>query len=218
MGLVQRITFVEVEFNAINIIDYTGTFVFAVSGIMMAVDKKFDFFGAIILAFVTAIGGGTIRDLLIGINPVSWITSNIHVLIILSAVPISYLLYDYFKVVRRAFWIFDTLGIGLFTILGLEIALENDISVLMSIMMGVASAVFGGIIRDVLSNEVPLIFQKEVYAFACLFGAIVYVALGYFQVYDAVKMPIAIASVITIRLLSIKYNWSIPFNPLRRKS
>lgn len=214
----ERLTFVKVEITAINIIDLTGTFVFAVSGIMMAVDKKFDFFGAIILAFVTSIGGGTIRDLLIGINPVSWISSNIHILIILSAVPISYVLYDYFRVVRRAFWIFDTLGIGLFTILGLEIALENEVSVLMSIMMGVISAVFGGILRDVLANEVPLIFQKEVYAFACLSGALVYVALGYFEVYDAVKMPVSIACVISIRLLSIKYNWSIPFNPLRRKS
>lgn len=206
------------EVNAINIIDISGTFVFAVSGIMMAVDKKFDFFGAIILAFVTAIGGGTIRDLLIGISPVSWISSSTHILTIMAAIPISYLLYDFFRVVRKAFWIFDTLGIGLFTILGLEIALEHHVSIPVSIMMGVISAVFGGIIRDVLANEVPLIFQKEIYAFACLFGAVVYVGIGYLAFNSVFQMSFSIASVIVIRLLSIKYNWSIPFRPLRNGS
>ena len=202
------------DWNLISFIDISGTFVFAVSGIIAAVEKKFDFFGVIILAFVTSIGGGTVRDLMIGSTPVGWMKSDIHILTILAAVPICYFLNSHLQRVRRTFFLFDTVGIGLFTILGLEKCLLIGLHPIVAVMMGIVSAVFGGVIRDVLLNEVPIVFRKEVYAFACLAGALVFIGLNYISDFRSVNMIISISTVIAIRLLSIRYKWSIPFNPL----
>jgi uncharacterized membrane protein YeiH len=201
------------EWSLINIIDIAGTFVFAVSGIMVGIKKQFDFFGVIILAFVTAIGGGTLRDLLIGSTPVGWMEDEIYGIVILSAVPICYFFSSQLRRVRKTFFLFDTVGIGLFTVLGVEKSLDFGLSPIIAVMMGVVSAVFGGILRDVLSNNVPLIFRKEVYAFACLAGAGVYLGLSYAPLGTEINQIIAISVVITIRLLSLYYKWSIPFNP-----
>ncbi|MFK7787698.1 MAG: trimeric intracellular cation channel family protein [Crocinitomicaceae bacterium] len=201
------------EWSLINSIDIAGTFVFAVSGIMVGIKKQFDFFGVIILAFVTAIGGGTLRDLLIGSTPVGWMQNEIYGLVILSAVPICYFFSAQLRKVRKTFFLFDTLGIGLFTVLGVEKSLEFGLSPVLAVMMGIVSAVFGGVLRDVLSNDVPMVFRKEVYAFACLAGAITYLGLNYLNVGKELNEIIAISMVITIRLLSIRFKWSIPFNP-----
>jgi uncharacterized membrane protein YeiH len=119
---------------------------------------------------------------------------------------------------RKTFLIFDTVGIGLFTILGIEKSLEMNLSPLIAVMMGVVSAVFGGVLRDVLSNQVPMIFRKEIYAFACLFGGALYLMLDYFKVEEITSLSISIVVVITVRLLSIKKQWSIPFRPLGGKN
>lgn len=202
------------DWNLITLIDISGTFVFAVSGIMVAIQKKFDFFGVIILAFVTAVGGGTLRDLMIGSTPVGWMQSEIHVITILSAVPVCYFLSSQLQKVRKTFLIFDTLGIGLFTVLGIEKSLDFGLPSVVAVMMGIVSAVFGGVLRDVLANDVPMVFRKEVYAFACLSGALVYLGLDLISISNELNMILAIAVVITIRLLSLRYKWSIPFNPL----
>jgi uncharacterized membrane protein YeiH len=202
---------------AIDVIDIVGTFVFALSGVMVAVEHKFDFFGTIILAFVTAVGGGTLRDILIGATPVSWMGSEVLIYVILVTIPLAYLFLNFLKKLRRTMFIFDTIGIGMFTILGLEKSLEIGLSPIIAVMMGVVSAVFGGVIRDVLSNEVPLIFRKEIYAFACFFGALVYLIMEYFYPIKELNMFVSILVVIAIRVLSIKNKWSIPFNPISRK-
>ncbi|NVK65047.1 MAG: trimeric intracellular cation channel family protein [Flavobacteriales bacterium] len=201
------------DWNLINFIDISGTFVFAVSGVMVGIKKQFDFFGVIILAFVTAIGGGTLRDILIGSTPVSWMKNEIYGLVILSAVPVCYFFSAQLRKVRRTFFLFDTVGIGLFTVLGVEKSLDFGLHPLIAVMMGVVSAVFGGILRDVLSNDVPLVFRKEVYAFACLAGALAYLGLSYLPISTVLNEIIAISVVISIRLLSLWYKWSIPFNP-----
>lgn len=203
--------------NAIEIIDIIGTFVFALSGVMVAVEHKFDFFGTIILAFVTAVGGGTLRDILIGSTPVSWMGSEILIYVIFATIPMAYLFLNFLKKLRRTMFIFDTIGIGLFTILGLEKSLEIGLSPVIAVMMGVVSAVFGGVIRDVLSNEIPLIFRKEIYAFACFAGAIVYVVMEQLVTIQEVNMLISILTVILIRVFAIKYKWSIPFTPIAKK-
>jgi uncharacterized membrane protein YeiH len=202
---------------AIDVIDIVGTFVFALSGVMVAVEHKFDFFGTIILAFVTAVGGGTLRDILIGATPVSWMGSEVLIYVILVTIPLAYLFLNFLKKLRRTMFIFDTIGIGMFTILGLEKSLEIGLSPIIAVMMGVVSAVFGGVIRDVLSNQVPLIFRKEIYAFACFFGALVYLIMEYFYPIKELNMFVSILVVIAIRVLSIKNKWSIPFNPISRK-
>ena len=175
-------------------------------------DRKYDLFGAFMLGFVTAVGGGTLRDLLIGSTPVAWMQNQIYVYLIISAIPICYVLKNPIQKMKRSWFLFDTIGIGLFTILGLQKTLSFGLSPLIAIMMGVVSAVFGGVIRDVLSNQSPLIFRKEIYAFACLAGAVLFIISDHFFA-ENISMVISIISVIVIRLLAIKYKWSLPFNP-----
>ena len=203
--------------DAVFIIDVCGTFAFAISGVMAAIERKFDLFGTIILAFATALGGGTLRDVLIGSTPVGWMESDIHIYLVFSTIPIVFLFFKKLKKLKRTFFIFDTLGIGLFTVLGMEKAISLGLSPLVSVMMGVVTAVFGGIIRDVLSSKVPIIFEKEIYAFACLSGALTYLAFKTIHVNEEFNLFFSVAVVITIRLLAIKYKWSIPFNPLVSK-
>ena len=111
---------------------------------------------------------------------------------------------------RRTMFLFDTIGIGLFTILGLQKTLALDISPIIAVMMGSVSAVFGGVIRDVLCNEVPLIFRKEIYATACIFGACLFLILDHFNVAETVNMLITITAIIIIRILAVRYHWSLP--------
>ncbi len=204
--------------DAIFLVDICGTFAFAVSGVLAAVERKFDLFGVIILAFVTSLGGGTLRDILIGSTPVSWMNSDVHIYLILLTIPLAYFFMNTLVKLKKTFLLFDTIGIGLFTVLGLDKAIEVGLSPVVAIMMGVVTAVFGGVIRDVLSNQVPLIFRKEIYAFACLSGAIVYSSLNYFGLFIEFNLMISITVVISIRLLAIKNKWSIPFKPLAKRN
>lgn len=203
---------IDLDVDLVSLIDYTGTFVFAISGVMAGVDRKFDLFGVFILGFVTAVGGGTLRDLLIGSTPVAWMKDEVYVYLIMSTVPICFIGKSLILKMKKGVFLFDTIGIGLFTVLGMQKTLALGLSPLIAIMMGVVSAVFGGVIRDVLSNRAPLIFRKEIYAFACLAGALLY--LGAIEFFPApVSMVISIAAVIAIRILAIRFKWSLPFNP-----
>ena len=163
--------------EVLYILDIIGTFVFAISGIRLAAKKELDLFGAAVIGFVTAVGGGTTRDILLGNYPVGWVNNIIYPAIILAAVPFTYIFRKYIVNLKRTFFIFDTIGIGIFTILGLQKALDLGIHPAIAIVMGMVSAVIGGVIRDILCNEIPLIFRKEIYATACLSGALVFFLL-----------------------------------------
>lgn len=198
--------------DLIIFIDYSGTLVFAISGVLAGVDRKFDLFGVFILGFVTAVGGGTLRDVLIGSTPVGWMHNEIYIYLIMSALPICYFWKNRILKMKKGIFLFDTIGIGLFTVLGLQKTLVLGLSPLIAVMMGVVSAVFGGIIRDVLSNHEPLIFSKEIYAVACLTGAILFlIATMFFS--EPIALSVSIAAVIVIRILAIKRHWSLPYNP-----
>lgn len=190
--------------------DLIGTFVFAISGVMVASQKKFDVFGTFVIAFVTAIGGGTLRDVLIGSTPVGWIKEPAYIYIIIVACITSILLKNYILKLSKTLFLFDTIGIGVFTILGLEKALGVGVSPIVAVMMGTISAVFGGVVRDVLCNEEPLIFRKEIYATPCIAGGIIYVILDGFVAQSDVIIGATMASIIGIRLLAVKYHWSLP--------
>ena len=144
-----------------------GTFVFAISGILTSTDKRFDLVGTIVIGVVTALGGGTLRDVMIGATPVQWMLDTTYLWVILLALVTCFFLKKHIEKLRRSFFIFDTIGIGLFTILGINKSIEFGLPPASALLMGIVSAVFGGIIRDVLSNEIPLIFRKEIYATAC---------------------------------------------------
>ena len=191
-------------------IDLIGTFVFAISGAQTAIHKRFDIFGAVIIAFVTAVGGGTLRDILIGSHPVGWMGDLNYLYLILLAVPCCLFFRKYILQLRRTLFLFDTIGIGLFTILGVQKSIAFGIAPPIAVMMGVVSAVFGGVIRDTLCNEIPLIFRQEIYATACLAGAIMYLILKMWTGNIDVSTLVAIGLVITIRILAVRYHWNTP--------
>lgn len=195
--------------NWIYSIDLIGTFVFAISGVLAGVDKKFDLVGASVLGLVTAVGGGTLRDVLIGETPVGWMKDLNYIYVIFAALPLTYLFKNVILKFRRSMFLFDTIGIGLFTILGLQKTLNVGLSPVVALLMGSVSAVFGGVIRDVLSNEIPLIFRKEIYATACLVGGIVFLFLESFVKGSVFNMLIAMLVVIIIRYMAVRYQWSL---------
>jgi len=199
--------------NWIYFLDLFGTSIFAISGVITAIMKKFDMVGALIIGFVTAIGGGTLRDVLIGRLPVGWLNDRNYIIAVLVGYIVAYTFSKRVLKYKRSMFLFDTVGIGLFTILGIQTALQFNLRTEVSIIMGVISACFGGVIRDVLTNEIPLIFRKEIYATACLAGGLVYAFLLRFSNYDDLNIVIPMGVVMLIRYLSIRYHWSLDFRP-----
>ena len=195
--------------DLIYALDLIGTFVFALSGVLTAIDKKFDLVGSTIIGFATAIGGGTIRDVLIGVTPVGWMQDTNYIFLIFLSVPFCYMFKGVIIRLRKGVFLFDTIGIGLFTILGLQKTLNIGLDPVVAMLMGIVSAVFGGIVRDVLCNEVPLIFRREIYATACFIGALTFLVSKQYIHLPAVNMLLSIAVVIAIRYLSVRNNWSL---------
>ncbi len=185
-----------------------GTFVFAVSGWLLASKKELDFFGAAVISFITAVGGGTLRDVLIGSTPVGWMQDINYLLIIASAMLATVFFKRIFEKLRRTMFLFDSIGIGLFTILGVQKTLGLGLSPVVAIMMGTISAVFGGVLRDTLVNEIPLIFRREVYATVCVAGGTTYWLLGETSLNDELRVIITIGLTITIRILAVVNNWT----------
>jgi len=144
---------------------------------------------------------------------VGWMTDINYLLLVLLALPFCYFLRTSIQKFRKGFFLFDTLGIAVFTLLGLNKTLSLGLSPVIAVLMGVTSAVVGGVIRDVLTNEVPLIFRKEIYALACLAGSVCYLLLQLISPYEIVNISISILVVIVIRFFSVKKKWSVPFNP-----
>lgn len=197
--------------NILYAIDLIGTMVFAISGALTASEKKLDVFGIAAVAFITALGGGTLRDLLIGSTPVSWMNNLNYLIVILSGFLIALLSKQFISRLRKTFFLFDTIGIGVFTVLGLEKALMIGLHPVISVMMGMVSAVFGGVIRDVICNEIPLIFRKEIYALACIIGGTIYLLIYQTGLENNWVIIITVFSIIIIRILSVKYKLSLEF-------
>ncbi|MEM7550951.1 MAG: trimeric intracellular cation channel family protein [Bacteroidota bacterium] len=190
-------------------VDLFGTSIFAISGVLTAIQKKFDLVGTLIIGFVTAIGGGTLRDLLIGRSPVGWLNDRGYFTVIIIGYLIAYLFKDRIIRFKRSMFLFDTIGIGLFTVLGIKIALQQSLSIESSLLMGVISACFGGLIRDVLCNEIPLIFRREIYASACFAGGLIYILLDRISPYENLNITFSMFMVSIIRYLSVRHKWSL---------
>lgn len=184
--------------------------VFAMSGAITAFEKRLDIFGVSAVAFITAVGGGTLRDLLIGSTPVAWMNNLTYLVMISTGITLAVLFRRTVQKLRRTFFLFDTIGIAVFTILGLQKALNIGISPIISIMMGMISAVFGGVIRDIVCNEIPLIFRKEIYALTCIAGGTVYVILLSLGVDYLLNTVITASFIITFRALAVKFHWHLP--------
>lgn len=193
----------------ISTLSYLGTLSFAISGFITASKKQLDLFGAFVIAFVTGLGGGTLRDLLLN-TKVGWLSEPTNVYIVIAAVILAYLFKQQFVRLRKTMFLFDTIGISLFTISGLQVAQQYELNNLYLVLFGVITATFGGAIRDILCDEIPLIFRREIYATACILGAVSYLgfeALGFGLV---LKTTLACSIIILIRTLAVLKNWSIP--------
>jgi uncharacterized membrane protein YeiH len=196
--------------SLIYILDIIGTFAFAISGALIASKKQFDLFGIIIIAFVTAVGGGMMRDVLINYHPINWIGDLNYIWTILIAVLFTFLFKSKIAPLSKTLFLFDTIGIAVFTMLGTEKGLNFGLHPFVAAVMGVVSAVMGGVLRDVLTQQVPLIFKKEIYALACFAGAFVFLALNYFKFDANIQYIITILTVVIIRLIAVKYHLALP--------
>jgi len=196
--------------DIIYLLDLIGTFVFAISGIRLAARTDMDVFGASVVGFVTAIGGGTVRDLLLNSHPITWMADMTYPMVILVAVPFTFLMGKKLNNFSKTLFIFDTIGIAMFTIIGMEKALSFGLNPFMAGTMGMISAVVGGVIRDVLCREVPLVFRKEIYATACLLGAVVFYLGLQINLPDNLNYLLTTAVIITIRTVSVKKGLSLP--------
>ena len=196
--------------EVIYVLDILGTFAFAISGALVALDKKFDIFGVIIIAFVTAVGGGMLRDVLINAHPINWIGDLNYLYIIFSAVLFTFLFKSKIAYLSKTMFLFDTIGISVFTLLGLQKGLSYALHPIIAIIMGMISAVFGGVLRDVLTAKIPLIFEKEVYASACLAGGISYLILNYFKVDENINFIVSAIVIASIRAVAVKFHLELP--------
>lgn len=194
----------------LQIIDILGTISFAVSGAFLAMEKKLDPFGVLVISFVTALGGGTLRDILIGNLPVSWLRNETAVTVIVSASAATMLFGRYVKHLTTTLFLFDALGLGLFTLIGIEMGLSLQLGAGICIALGTITACFGGVLRDVLLNSIPLLFRKEIYALACIAGGILYFALQKLHWDERVTKSVCILFIFTVRLLAVKFRLSLP--------
>ncbi len=191
------------------VIEFIGTMAFAVSGIRLASSKKFDLFGAYIVGMATAIGGGTIRDLMLGLSPF-WMTNTIYFSCCAFALLWVILFGKYLIRQKNTWFIFDTIGLALFNVIGLEKTLGMGLPGWTAITMGCITGAAGGVIRDVLINEVPLIFRKEIYALACIGGGVAYILCRRAGMSVEINALISSFVVILIRVLAVKFQWHLP--------
>lgn len=193
----------------VEALEFIGTFAFAISGIRLASAKRFDWFGAYVVGVATAIGGGTIRDLMLEVTPF-WMTDPIY--LICSALALLWVIIFGKMVIRQqsTFFLFDAIGLALFTVVGVEKTLSLGYSLWVAVIMGTITGAAGGVIRDVFINEVPLIFRKEIYAVACVAGGLIYGLCDRLGVDLVVTELLSGTSVLSVRLLAAKYHLSLP--------
>ncbi|MEI8085740.1 MAG: trimeric intracellular cation channel family protein [Paludibacter sp.] len=195
--------------NFIHLIDYLGTFAFAISGIRLASAKRFDWFGAYVVGLVTAIGGGTLRDLLLDVTPF-WMLQPSYLIVTGLALIFVILLGKLVIRLHNTFFIFDAIGLGLFVVVGIEKSLSAGFPFWVAILMGMITGSAGGIIRDIFINEEPLIFRKDIYALACLLGGFVFYICTQMNLLPVFTQTISAISVILARVLAVKYHISLP--------
>lgn len=200
----------QVQENFTLAIEILGTIAFAMSGSFAAMQKRLDPFGVLIIAFVTSVGGGTIRDLLLDV-PVFWM----HDMLICTVIFITCIFSMIFKSFEKKFtvtmFLFDSFGLGLFTIIGIQKGMDANLHPLICITLGTITGCFGGISRDILLNRIPLIFRKEIYATACIVGGGIFLVLVKYTTLSYAFVQIStILLIVAIRTFAVKYQWQIP--------
>lgn len=190
-------------------LDLFGVTIFAITGSLAAQRKQMDLFGIIVIAFVTAVGGGTLRDVILGQFPVFWVADPIYVVFVLLGVILTALMIRLRLLPQRPLLLADAFGLALFTVIGTQSALDSDVHWGIAVIMGVMSAVAGGVVRDILSDDIPLILRKEIYATASFLGALIYIVC---QMLTATWIAVFVSMMmtLTLRLIAIWRGWSLP--------
>ncbi|GAA4274931.1 trimeric intracellular cation channel family protein [Aquimarina gracilis] len=198
-------------------LDILGTVAFAISGALSAMNRKLDLFGIFIIAFVTAIGGGTIRDILIGNTPVSWMQNTTNLYLIGGVTTMSIILRNKLDYLKKSLFLFDTIGLGIFTIIGVEIGIKAGLEPIICVALGTMTGCFGGVVRDILCNEIPVIFRKEIYATASIAGGICFISLYNANIDQNIIYVSTALLIIIIRLIVVKYRISLPLFTIKTK-
>ena len=193
----------------VRIIEFAGTVAFSISGIRLAAAKEFDWFGALVVGFVTAIGGGTVRDLLLNVTPF-WMLNPEYLICSIAGLVVVLIFSRKLVRLNTPFFIFDTIGLALFVVVGVEKTIQMDFPFWVAIVMGTITGVVGGIIRDVFINEMPLVFRKEIYAIPCVFGGVVYWLCHSLDFPEIICEIIAAFAIFSIRVLAVKFQWGLP--------
>ena len=205
----MNLEFDELYSTVMKIIEVLGTFTFVVSGIRQASAKHFDWFGGFVCGIAVAIGGGTVRDVMLGVTPF-WMTSSLYMSCAVLALLFTVVFSRSLKKLDNAWFVFDTLGLGLFTVAGIQKTLECGHPFWVAIIMGCITGSAGGVMRDVFLNNIPVIFQKEIYATACVAGGFIYWGLALLNLSVTWRAAITFVVVCSIRFLAVKYHITFP--------
>lgn len=193
-----------------EIMEMSGTAAFAISGALAALHKRLDVFGVLVITFATAVGGGTIRDVMIGNTPVSWLQDRQAVTVVFASYLLTLIFRGQLKHFDKTLAVFDAVGLGFATIVGLQRGIEANLSPVICITLGMVSGCFGGVVRDVLLNEIPLVFRKDIYASASLLGGVLYFVFAGWDMLAALAATLSMLAVLGIRMAVLRYGWELP--------
>ncbi|HBH49611.1 MAG TPA: hypothetical protein DDX98_13275 [Bacteroidales bacterium] len=196
--------------QVLEYISIAGAFAFAISGALTAMNKRFDAFGVFIIAFATAVGGGSLRDVFVNANAVFWLIHPEFMYFIIAGALFALVFRKYLGYLRKTLLLFDTLGLALYTVIGVEIGIQNQLSGISCVALGTITGAFGGVVRDILVNDVPLIFRKEIYATISILGGSIYFVLYNTQISSFYLHLIPIGVIIVLRLLVVYFKISFP--------
>lgn len=191
-------------------LEMLGTVAFAFSGALAGFNKQMDIFGIFVVAFATAMGGGMLRDVLIGNTPVIWMQDLTYLLVVAIGTVIALIFRKRLLYLRLSLFLFDTIGLGIFTIIGIEKGIEAGLHPIICITLGTMTGCFGGVVRDILCNDIPVIFRKEIYATICILGGLVFFLLKQINLTNNLIYVLTSLLIIFFRLVAVKYKWSLP--------
>ncbi|WP_298972574.1 trimeric intracellular cation channel family protein [uncultured Psychrobacter sp.] len=192
------------------LLDMVGVIACAIAGTLLAQHKGFDIAGCILVSMVNAIGGGTLRDMALDRHPLFWMTDLNYVIVITATSLTLQVFFHLYHKIDNALRFFDAIGLAAFSVIGFKVALHQDMSPLIAIMMGVWTAIIGGLLRDIICNEIPLLLQREIYITASIAGSVTYLLLDYLGLNPGLNEFIMLGVIFTVRMLAVKFDWHLP--------
>ncbi|MGP4974097.1 trimeric intracellular cation channel family protein [Psychrobacter alimentarius] len=192
------------------LLDMVGVVACAIAGTLLAQHKGLDISGCVLVSMVNAIGGGTLRDMALDRHPLFWMTDLNYVIVITATSLILQMFFHLYHKIDNALKLFDAIGLAAFSVIGFKIALTQDMAPLIAIMMGVWTAIIGGLLRDIICNEIPLVLQREIYITASIAGSVTYLLLHRLGIDSGINEFIMLFVIFAIRMLALKFDWHLP--------